>query len=55
MLHEQPLIAPTFYYYNHLTVNMSDIMEQFHIGETILAAPVLLPSETHVTYTFLCT
>lgn len=31
-----------------MAVNMSDTMEQFHIGDAIMAAPVLLPQETHV-------
>lgn len=53
MIFGQPLITPMFYHYNHLTVNMSDTMEQFHIGDSILAAPVLLPRETHVIILFL--
>lgn len=43
-----PQITPMFYYYPNLAKNITNLIEQFHIGDALLAAPVLQPRQTHV-------
>lgn len=46
MLNGKPLNTPMFYQYPELSVNATVLSDQFFVGESLLAAPVLMPSTT---------